>query len=482
MPEYVLTTQPSSRTIVSMTIWLPRIEEGATPLYLAIADTLQKDLESGVLSVGSRLPTHRDLANHLGVTVGTVSRAYAEAARRGLTSGEVGRGTFVRGGEVEEHGWRAATASEESAVFELSLATPWSIPGEGELLANTLRQIAEGRNPGDLLRYDPDTATLSQRAAAAAWITRTGMPATPEQTIVTVGAQHAMTVLFSTLLRPGDTVVTEELTYPGMKGIAQMLGLRIRGVAMDQEGMLPDALDVACRESSPQALYCVPTIQNPTCAIMSQERREEIARVAQTHDLLIVEDDVHAFLLDRAPRPLSLAAPERSIHLSTISKSVTFGLRTGFIVAPDRLVERLRAGVRSTMWMPAPLTTELTTRWLSDGTADHIAAIKREEMRARNALVREVLGSRYDFQGHESALHFWLRLPEPLRSDECVAQAKQRGVLVAGAEAFAVGRRNVPHAVRVCISSVPHRDDLRRGLECLCEVLEGCCDPCVNII
>ena len=465
-----------------MTIWRPNIEEGASPLYLAIADAIQNDVEAGVLSVGTRLPTHRDLADYVGVTVGTVSRGYAEAERRGLTSGEVGRGTFVRGHDIEGHGWNAAPRSEAGAVIDMSLATPWSIPAEGELLATTLRQIAEEPGLNDLLRYEPETASLSQRTAAASWITRNGMPAKAERTIVTVGAQHAMTVLFSTLLRPGDTVLAGELTYPGMKGIAQMLGLRIRGVPMDEEGLLPDALEVACRESSPKALYCVPTIQNPTCAIMSQERRHEVARVAQAHDLLIVEDDVHGFSLEDAPRPLSLAAPERSIHLSTISKSVTFGLRTGFIVAPDPLVERIRAGVRSTVWMPAPLTTEVTARWLTDGTADHIAAVKREEVRARNALVREVLGTRYDLVGHEAALHFWLRLPEPWRSDECVAQAKQRGVLVAGAEAFAVGRRNVPHAVRVCIGSVPHRDDLRRGLEILGEVLEGCCDPCANIL
>lgn len=465
-----------------MTIWLPQIENGATPLYLAIADALQRDLESGVLSAGTRLPTHRDLAEYLGVTVGTVSRAYAEAGRRGLTNGEVGRGTFVRGAAIEDHGWAAAPASEAGGVIDLSLATPWVIPGEGDLLAKTLREIADERSLDGLLRYDPESATLAQRTAAAAWITRTGMTATPEQTIVTVGAQHSMTVLFSTLLRPGDTVLVGELTYPGMKGIAQMLGLRIRGVAMDEEGLLPDALDVACHESTPKALYCVPTIQNPTGAIMSQERRKEIARVARSHDLLIVEDDVHAFLLDSAPRPLSLAAPERSIHLSTISKSVTFGLRTGFIVAPEPLVERIRAGVRSTIWMPSPLTTELTARWLQDGTADHIAAIKREEVRARNALVREVLGSRYDLSGHEAALHFWLRLPEPWRSDECVGQARQRGVLVAGAEAFAVGRGDVPHAVRVCIGSVPRREDLKRGLEILGEVLEGCSDPCANIL
>ena len=465
-----------------MTIWLPQIEKGATPLYQAIADALQQDLELGVLSIGARLPTHRSLAEYLGVTVGTVSRAYAEAERRGLTAGEVGRGTFVRGEKVEDHGWAAASTSEAGGVIDLSLATPWSIPGEGDLLANTLRQMADEPQLGSLLHYDPESASLSQRAAAAAWITRNGMPATAEQTIVTVGVQHAMTVLFSTLLRPGDTVLTEELTYPGMKGMAQMLGLRLRGVAMDEEGLRPDALEAACRESSPKALYCVPTIQNPTCAVMSQERRHEIARVARMHDLLIVEDDVHAFLLAHPPKALSVAAPERSIHLSALSKSVTFGLRTGFIVAPNPIVERIRAGVRSTIWMPSPLTTELTTRWLADGTADHIAATKRNEVRARNALAREVLGSRYDLSGHEAALHFWLRLPEPWRSDECVAQARQRGVLVAGADAFAVGRRGVPHAVRVCMGSVPRREDLRHGLEILGEVLEGHSDTYANIL
>ncbi len=465
-----------------MTIWRPQLQDQATPRYLAIADAVAHDLQSGVLTPGKRLPTHRDLAEYLGVTVGTVTRGYAEAERRGLTVGEVGRGTFVRGREVEEHGWAAALPEQASRVIDMSLATPWTSPGEGDLLADTLRQISRESDLGELLRYHPETASLRHRAAAAAWISRTGLTPRPEQTIVTAGGQHAMTVLFSTLLRPGDTIITGELTYPGMKALAQMLGLRIRGVALDEEGMRPDSLDEACHDSSPAVLYCVPTFQNPTCAVMSEDRRRDIARVARDHDLLIVEDDVHSFLQESPSPPLTLFAPERSIHLSMVSKSVAFGLRTGFIVAPDDMVERIRAGVRSTIWMPPPLMTEVTTRWLADGTADRIAEVKRKELRARNALVREVLGSRYDLRSTDSSLHFWLSLPEPWRSDECVAQARQRGVLVAGAEAFAVGRRDVPHAVRVCIGSVPRREDLRRGLEILGEVLEGCSDPCAHIL
>ena len=478
----MLTIQLSIGTIVPMTIWRPRIDEGAQPRYLAIAQAIAKDLESGVLREGTRLPTHRDLADYLGVTVGTVTRGYAEAERRGLTVGEVGRGTFVRGREVDEHGWGAADPTESSRVIDLTLACPWTAPGEGELLAETLRQIARESDMVELLQYHPDSASLRHRAAAASWIGRTGLEAPPERIIVTAGGQHAMTALFSTLLRPGDTILAGELTYPGMKALAQMLGLRIRGVALDDEGIRPDALDEACQDGGSSALYCVPTLQNPTCAVMSEERRRHIAEVARRHDLLVVEDHVHAFMVDDEPPPLAVFAPERTIHLSTISKSVTFGLRIGFLVAPDHLVDRIRAGVRSTIWMPPPLMTEVATRWLSDGTAEHVAAAKRAELQARTAIVREVLGSRYEVRGTDASIHHWIHLPDPWRSDECVAQARQRGVLVAGAEAFAVGRRDVPHAVRVCVGLVPDREDLRRGLETLGDVLEGCCDPCVDIL
>jgi DNA-binding transcriptional MocR family regulator len=465
-----------------MTIWRPRIEDAAAPRYLAIANAIANDMESGVLTPGSRLPTHRDLADFLGVTVGTVTRGYAEAERRGLTVGEVGRGTFVRGREVEAHGWASGPPSETSRVIDMSLATPWTAPGEGELLAETLRQITRETDMVELLQYQHDSATLRHRAAAASWIARTGLEAPPERVIVTAGGQHAMTALLSALLRPGDTILAGELTYPGMKALAQMLGLRIRGVALDEEGIRPDALEEACHDGVPAALYAVPTLQNPTCATMSEERRRQIAHIAQRHDLLVLEDHVHAHMVDDEPPPLTVFAPERTIHLSTISKSVTFGLRTGFVVAPDELVERVRAGVRSTIWMPPPLMTEVTTRWLSDGTADRVAAMKRAELKARMDIAREVLGDRYDMRSSDASIHFWLQLPEPWRSDECVAQARQRGVLVAGAEAFAVGRRDVPHAVRVCVGSIPQREDVKRGLEILSEVLEGCADPCVDIL
>ncbi len=466
-----------------MTMWKPLLEDG-TPRYVAIADAIARDLAAGVLTEGTRLPTHRDLADTLGVTVGTVSRGYAEAERRGLTVGEVGRGTFVRtASEPEDFGWRvAAQEGVSKGVIDMSLACPWVPPDgeEGLLLAETLRDVAKSRTLDELVTYHPSSGLPRHRAAAAEWLGRLGLDVTPDRVVVTNGAQHAMVVILGALLRPGDTVVTAELSYPGFKSVAQMLGLKLRGVAMDGQGIRADALDELCGQASPQALYCVPSIQNPTGATMSEQRRRDIAEVARKHGLIVIEDQIHVSMGPERIPPIAAFAPERTLHITTLSKWATFGLRIGFIAAPERAVERIRSGVRSTLWMPAPLMTEVAVRWITDGTAERLAKKKLDELDARHELVREILGHhRVDM--HRGSLHVWVHLPEPLRSDEFVAQARQRGVLVAGAEAFAVGR-DVPHAVRVSLAQVPHREEVRRALEILADILDGASTACVQIV
>ncbi|MEE8117229.1 MAG: PLP-dependent aminotransferase family protein [Gemmatimonadales bacterium] len=464
-------------------MWRPGLKDRG-PRYVAIADAIARDVAGGVLAEGTRLPTHRELAETLQVTVGTVTRAYGEAQRRGLTVGEVGRGTFVRTRtEPEDFGWRdAALEGAGAGVIDMSLASPWVPPDgeEGRLLAKTLAQLAASRSLDELMCYNASSALPRHRAAAAKWLGQLGLSVPPERIVVTNGAQHAMTVIMATLLRPGDTVMAAELTYPGLKAVAQMLGLNVRGVPMDDEGIVPDALDAMCAASPAQALYCVPTIQNPTGSTMSQERRESIAEVARRRELIVVEDEIHVATADERIPPIATFAPERTLHITTLSKWATFGLRIGFIAAPERAVERIRSGVRSSLWMPAPLTTEIAMRWIADGTAERLAQRKLEELEARHEIVREVLG-RHRIDAHPHSPHIWLHLPEPLRSDECVAQAKQRGVLIAGAEAFAIGRE-VPHAVRVSIAAVPHREDVRRGLLILAEILDGVTEACVQIL
>ncbi|UCC83122.1 MAG: PLP-dependent aminotransferase family protein [Gemmatimonadota bacterium] len=463
-----------------MTIWAPDIRDREGPIYKALADALAEAVERGELGPGDGLPTHRALARQLGVTVGTVSRGYAEAERRGLIVGEVGRGTFIRG--VRSGAWGVGLQEEEDGqLVDLSHNFPEVTVGEGRILAETLRVLADEPDHTHLLGYQRFSGSARQREAGAQLIRRTGLEAGGDRVLVCAGAQHALNVIFGTLTRPGDLVLTESLTYPGVKALAQILNLRLRGLPMDELGLTPEALERVCTAEEVRALYLVPTIQNPTCSIMPEERRRRIAAIAERHGVLVVEDDVHGFLLEETPLPLSAFAREHACYIASTGKSIAPALRISYVLAPERLVERLDAGVRATVWMASPLTAEIAALWIRDGKVDEILEGKRAATRERQRIFEEIMGS-FDYSTHPAAIHVWLRLPEPWRSDDFVEQARHRGVLITGAESFAVGRDVAPHAVRICIGAPASAETLRRGLETLREILEGRSEPCCSVV
>lgn len=459
-----------------MTIWRPDLRSRSGPRYLAIAEALAEDIFQGVLKPGTRLPTHRDLAEHLGVTVGTVTRAYAEAARRGLLSGEVGRGTFTRGATGE--GSAARSDASERALIDLSVNIP-PVPGGGEQsaqLARTLAALSSRSDLGSLLSYPPEGGAPAHRAAGASWIRRAGLEASAERVLVSSGSQHAMTAVFSALLRPGELVLTESLTYPGMRALAGLLHLRLQGLPMDEQGLLPGPLEAACRSGAARALYLVPTLQNPTAALMSQQRREEIARIARANQLLVVEDDAYGLLLEKAPPALASLLPSQSIYLTGIAKSVAPGLRIGFLLAPSALAPRLAGAIRTTTWMAAPLMAEITASWIEDGTAAELLLHLRREIVARQRLAAALLsGARV--QTHPESLHLWLYLPEQWRSDTFADAARRRGVAVNPMQAFSVGRELSLEAVRVCLGGAKDRAQLEAALHILVSLLDSAPEP-----
>lgn len=455
--------------IVVMTMWTPDLEAAETKSG-AIAEAIARDVEHGRLSPGDRLPPQRRLAERLGLAVGTVSRGYGQAEERGLVVGEVGRGTFVRRPETLER-WGEDAAGEDGVV-DLGLNLNDVVPRgeEAGLFSETLRAIAGG-DTDPLLRYRPDTALPSHRSVAAGWIRRTALDARPEDVVVTAGAQHALSVILSSLLEPGDVLLAARLTYPGLKSLAHAFGVKLRGVEMDEEGITPEALEAACaREPAPEALYVVPTLQNPMGGILSADRRDAIAEIAERHDMLVVEDDIHAFLTEEPPLPIAARVPGRTLYVQGLSKVLNIGLRTGFVAAPPSLREKLRAGVRSSIWIPAPLMAEITCRWIREGTADRIIETKRARISERQTSARGTLDG-FDVVGDPRASHLWLRLPEGWRSDPLVQRAADRGVQVTGAEAFAVSR-HVPAGVRLSLGRPGSLEEMVAGVETIRDILE----------
>ncbi|HEY0386775.1 MAG TPA: PLP-dependent aminotransferase family protein [Pyrinomonadaceae bacterium] len=455
----------------------------AGPRYLAIVEAIAGDIELGRLKPGDQMPTHRELASHLGVTTGTVTRAYAEAARRGLLIGETGRGTFVKGNLFADAFPPAPASSEDDALIDLSLNIPPLSANDllGQALTKTLSSLSTRYGLSGLLGYQPAAGAERHRAAGAMWVTRSGLAALPQQILVCSGALHAMTVVFSTLTKPGETVLTESLTYPGMKNLAHLLNLRLHGLPVDAEGILPSAFSEACERGVARVLYTIPTIQNPLGIVMPEERRREIAAIAAAHDVAIVEDDVHSFMLPDPPPPLSSFAPRHSFYILSTSKSIAGGMRVGYLHAPERMVEPLATSLRATVWMAAPLMAEIASEWIKDGTAERLVEQKRAESSARQEIARRLLAG-FEFDAHPLSFHLWLHLPEPWRSNEFTAQLRQRGVLVTPPEAFVPGREEAPHAVRVCLGATRSRAQLESGLNIIREVLKDTPNPCLSIL
>lgn len=445
---------------------------------MAIANSIADDIAEGRLAEGERLPPQRDLADELKVALTTVTRAYTEAERRGLVSGEVGRGTFVL--RKETFGLRRHEAPEPSAL-DLTVNSLLPFP-EGARLIASMKSILGERDPWQVLDYQSHHGSRLHREAGARLLSKLGVSTTADNVLVTSGAQHAMTVIFSALTHPGDTVLTAELTYAGMKSLANFLHIRLRGLLMDDEGIRPDAFEAACATTNAKALYCMPSLQNPTAAVMSEERRREIVAIAESYKLPVVEDDSYGFLLE-GHKPLAALAssPSRFFYLTGTSKSLAPGLRIGFLHAPSGMIDRLAAAISSTVFNATPATAHVVAQWIEDGTADRVMDWKRREITERQKLARRILGS-FDYRAHPASPHGWLTIPEPWCVRDFVEQARMRGVVVSPAEDFIVARSTSAHAVRICLGPVEDRSRLKEGLTKLKDILERPPAPCQTIV
>jgi DNA-binding transcriptional MocR family regulator len=277
-------------------------------------------------------------------------------------------------------------------------------------------------------------------------------------------------VVLTTLTRPGDVVLTEPLTYTGIKAIASLLHLQLQPLAADDDGVTPDALDAACRTGRPRALYCMPTLQNPTGRTMPTARRRELVEVVLKYGLALVEDDVYGFLPRSPLPPLAALAPTLAYYVTSTSKSLVPGLRVGYVVAPTAKVERVAGIIRASTWLTSPLLAELATLWIEDGGADELVAWKRAETAERQALARRVLAP-WLTPPPTDGINFWLPLPEPWRTEEFVTRARNHGVIVSPSDEFVVGRESAPHAVRISLGPGGGRARLEAGLERLAAIL-----------
>ena len=435
--------------------------------YKTLVDALAAQIREGRLAPGTRLPTHRKLAAREGLALVTATRVYSELEAMGLVSGETGRGTFVREALLP----RSLGIDQQLAaagMVDLNFNYP-SLPGQAALLRSALRQLAASGDLDALLRYQPHGGRPHERASVARHLASRGLQLSPDQVAIVSGAQHGLATTAMALLNPGDVVAVDALSYPGFKVVAEANRLELAAIPAAGQGPDLDALEALCKRRRVRAVYAMPTLHNPLGWVMGASRRRQLVAIARRHGLLIIEDAAYAFLAPDPPDPLAALAPEATVYVSGLSKSVATGLRFGFVAAPAAWMPKIERAIRATTWNTPAVMTAIACAWLDEGIVGRLEAEKRQDAMTRQSIAAEVLTGLRTVR-HPASYFVWLPLAEGLRADKVAMALKTEHISVSTAEPFATGAQ-VPHALRLALGSV-ELDALRDALEKVKRVID----------
>lgn len=447
--------------------WKPDLSKMAGPKYVALAELLEADIKSGKLAAGTKLPPQRELADFLDLNLSTISKAYKLCGQKGLLSASVGNGTYVASDAAAET--VLLCGRENAHIIEMGAIVP-------SVTANLkVKQYTESllRRPDalQLFSYGAPGGTKRQCGAGVTWLRKSGLDTDGEHIVLAAGGQNAITAVLGALFEAGDKIGTEQATYPGVKTAAKLFGIHLLPVRTCHNEITEEGLRYALRNENIKALYVIPDYQNPTAHIMSPGTREMIARVAVEEKLLVIEDGINNLLEEDPIPPIAAFAPEQVIYISSLSKTVSPGLRTAFIYVPDRFHERLATALYSMNISISPLLATVSAALIEDGAADEIVAGRKKDIRERNTIVNQILKG-FVLPAELTAPLRYVRLPEYFTGKSFEICAKQAGVEVYGAERFCVGNRIPEKAVRISVITPPSPEILMEGLNRLKALLK----------
>jgi DNA-binding transcriptional MocR family regulator len=458
-------------------MWSPEIANIEGPRYLALASAITEAIDSGALQPGAQLPPQRDLAQRLNVTVGTVGRAYNIVKARQLVTGEVGRGTFVRenpaDGPLPNYLPERLPGTIDFACYSSAL------PGLSGAVAAALCDVATRSSLLPLHKYPPAPGFLTHRTAGAKWMERSGMVCAPEQVLVCNGAQQALMVALIAMTGCNDVVLCEQLAYSGIKALATLLDRPLRGVAIDEFGLIPEALEEAIDGTGAKLLYLQPTVHNPTGAVMPEERRRVIAGILQSRNVTAIEDDAAVGALRDRPPPLAHFAPDSVIYVNGLSKCISPALRVAYIASPHRLFERLSNTLHALTLANSPLLAEAAAVIINNGTADLLADRYLVALAEHHDLIRTRLGN-VRHTSHPAAFFVWVQLPQHWSSHEFSEAASRAGISVVPADNFTTDDKP-PRAVRISVRPTQKIEVVERGIDALVQLMEDRHTPSLTV-
>ncbi|MFC3121617.1 aminotransferase-like domain-containing protein [Agaribacter flavus] len=475
-------------------IWVPNLEEvllastPPKPLYQQIVDAMAHDIASGKLAIGEKLPPQRRLAWHLGINLSTVTKAFRQAAKQQLISGEVGRGTYVLGQSAEAELFLLNQSAEKN-VIDLSTHQPaqlLDIDGKDNALELAIAKLSEQTSGlSEYLNYQSPSFVAELKIAGAKWLSGLGYKISSQHCLITNTAQNALMISLMACCQKDEVVLVNELTFPGMKALAKQMGIKLYGVKSDHLGLVPEALALAIRSTGAKVMVSDPLYQNPTAASMNDRRMNDIKAIIRDEKLLFIEEYVIGTLSGRAP--ISADIQSQSIVISSFAKAISPGIRFAVIAGKHAVFNQISQQSHATSWQLSPLTAAIAKLWIDDGTAYHRTKAQQREIAMRfrlfaKAFPKHVKTHKVNVEplhtnkfkdnvqnaegeniahGIPICSHVWLQVSRD--ADFVADQLKKQGVRVVPASVFAVSHK-FPNAIRVSLTAAKSHEELVRAL------------------
>lgn len=450
--------------------WKPERSRLKRPIYLSLAEMLEEDIAAGFLTPGTKLPPQRELADFLDINFTTVTRTYRLCELKGLIYAVTGSGTFVA-----PNASKSVTISAENlAASSIDLGFVGSFEQCNEMINDTIASIMKKRRFSELLDYEYPTGMPHHKAAAVNWLKNMGMHTDPDHLAIASGTLNAIALALFALFEPGNRIAVDTYAFVNFIELAKMHHLQLVPINGDQEGMLAEELEAQHRIKPIHGVFLSPSCCNPTTVMISERRKTALAEVIGRCGMILIEDDIHAFLsagiIEDYRGPISRFLPEQSVYISGTSKPLCSGLRVAYLVYGDRFRDPLLTALFNVNVKTSSLDAEIITELILSGKAGEITERKRALSREMNDLYFQFFPDRKGI-GHPLSFYRWLPVQDTRRGSEVERELLDAGIRVYHSDRFLSGPRKAENYLRVSLATVREKERLREALKILADYI-----------
>lgn len=451
--------------------WKPDRKALKRPFYLSIASLLEQEIMNGLLSPGTKLPPQRELADFLDVNFTTITRAYRLCMAKGLIYAVTGSGTFV-----SPNAARSITISTEKISSEcIDLGFVASFEQSNDIVVETVKRVIGKSYLDKLLNYNDPTGIPHQKKAGLNWMESFGIRSDSEHMAIVSGSQNALAIALVALFEPGNRIATDIYTYANFIELAKMLHIKLVPIPGDRFGMLPEELGNQCRQTDIHGIFLMPSCSNPTTIMISDCRKRELASVIRKHRLILLEDDIHAFLTAGIDpdykQPMFDLLPEQTVYICGTSKSICSGLRVAYMVFGEAMHKKILRAIFNINVKTSSLDAEIITELILSGKAFDIVSRKKQLAQFANAIYEGYFPQNSPTGHHPLSFYRWLPIQGHFNAEQIVADLEQAGIRVFHSNRFLSGHATSDQHLRIALSSTNSLRELRSGLEILKQYL-----------